>query len=226
MRAIDGKKQCSSCRNTKLVEDFSSGKAWVDGLYPWCRACISKKGRRERERDPNGVRAYYREYMRGWRAGQAPERARVRELYLAKMFWQMVRVGELSECWEWTGFVTAEGYGRVNRLGRPHPAHRIAWLLSYGSMPEHVLCHSCDNPPCCNPLHLRDDTNRSNTYEMLLKGRGYAFGNPIKMTPDNVREARRLSSEGVTGKAIAAKFGVGQGTISRILAGKRWGGIV
>lgn len=73
---------------------------------------------------------------------------------------------------------------------------------------------------------MRDDTNLSNTYEMLLKGRGYAFGNPIKMTPENVREARRLSASGLTGKAIAAKFGVGQGTISRILSGKRWSGIV
>jgi hypothetical protein len=48
-----------------------------------------------------------------------------------------------------------EGYGRFGVAGRGTIlAHRYAWELAHGEIPEDVMvCHTCDNPPCCNERH-------------------------------------------------------------------------
>jgi hypothetical protein len=51
-------------------------------------------------------------------------------------------------------------------------AHRLAFLMHYGNIPNsmHVL-HRCDNPPCINPQHLFLGTNQDNMDDMVRKGR-------------------------------------------------------
>jgi len=103
-------------------------------------------------------------------------------MYLANvaLFW--ARVVPVSDdpdgCWEWTGGRDAKtGYGKFRLLysGRqPHLwAHRVAYLLSRGVLPEgRRVLHRCDNPPCCRPDHLFVGTQRDNLRDMLAKGRG------------------------------------------------------
>ena len=56
--------------------------------------------------------------------------------------------------------------------GRPLRAHRMAYEVAKGDIPEgmHIL-HSCDNPKCCNPAHLRPGTHQENMDDMQARGR-------------------------------------------------------
>jgi hypothetical protein len=76
-----------------------------------------------------------------------------------------------SGCLEWTG-ATLKGYGQIGDGQRVLYAHRVAYELAKGSVPDGLLvCHHCDNPPCCEPTHLFVGTVQDNTDDMIAKGR-------------------------------------------------------
>lgn len=67
-------------------------------------------------------------------------------------------------CWEWQGELNRNGYGRVWVNGRRLMAHRVAYQLLVGEIPEGlVLDHLCKVRRCCNPDHLEPVTVRENT---------------------------------------------------------------
>lgn len=76
-------------------------------------------------------------------------------------------------CWEFTGSTNGNGYGRMIIDGRRRYTHRLMAHYALG-MPldsRQVVCHSCDNPPCCNPDHLFIGTQADNVRDMMTKGR-------------------------------------------------------
>ena len=110
-------------------------------------------------------------------------------------FWEKVTRGDESECWEWTGFRKPEGYGVfLLKKGRYATASRFAWELTHGPIPDGLcICHTCDNPPCCNPAHLWLGTRADNNRDKTEKGRNVSANaarthckRGHELTPDNI----------------------------------------
>jgi hypothetical protein len=142
-------------------------------------------------------------------------------------FWGKARKTE--SCWVWTGKIHYRGYGvQPNRRGETY-AHRLAWTLVNGPIPEGmIVMHKCDNPPCVRPDHLMLGTKGENSFDMKRKGRArgsYLGGrrNPAaKLTPEQVAEIRARVGGYGTGRPLAREFGVSPSTITAIKAGRLW----
>lgn len=81
--------------------------------------------------------------------------------------------GAPDDCWEWGGSPDHDGYGVVSWGGTQYKAHRVAYELHVGPIPEGlVVRHNCDNPPCVNPAHLLLGTQADNVRDMHERGRG------------------------------------------------------
>jgi hypothetical protein len=133
--------------------------------------------------------------------------------------WERVdKTGGPNSCWPWMGFRKYSGYGQVAFYSSEYSlTHRVAYELTTGEQIEDglIILHTCDNPPCCNPRHLRKGTKKDNTHDMV---------NPkAKLTRDEVLEIKRLLRDGMSQKKIARIFGVNGGTISCIDSGRNWG---
>ena len=143
----------------------------------------------------------------------------------ATRFWRLVAQRGESECWEWLGD-RVEGYGYTSWCGKRYGAHELALTFATGEVRregQHT-CHSCHNPGCCNPRHLRFDSPASNIADSVTAGRNVrGTRNPTaRFTDEQVEELRRRRANGETVRALAAEVGTSPGTISRICTGKRW----
>lgn len=86
-------------------------------------------------------------------------------------FWSKIAIRGSNDCWLWTAGCGHHGYGQFS-VGRDTTrAHRIAFFLTTGEQPPVVMHATCDNPPCCNPFHLRGGTDADNTADSVAKGR-------------------------------------------------------
>jgi len=146
------------------------------------------------------------------------------------LFWAKVKLGAESMCWEWTGARNKWGYGATSLDGRQMNASRVAWILTHGPIAGGVVvCHTCDNPACCNPSHLFLGTQADNLRDCQEKGRhrcvasGRAHPRPrAKLSEELVLEARRLYARGVSQVQIGNRLGVHSSTISRAVRGEYW----
>lgn len=74
-------------------------------------------------------------------------------------------------CHVWRGATTKGGYGVMHIAGYTILAHRAVHAINTGDTAAEVVMHTCDNPKCCNPQHLRSGTHQENMDDMHMKGR-------------------------------------------------------
>lgn len=87
----------------------------------------------------------------------------------APRFWG--RVDRTGDCWMWQGARQGNGYGVLSWHCARRPAHRVAFRLANGAEPEGLeVLHSCDEPRCVNPSHLRAGTHAENMMDVSLHG--------------------------------------------------------
>lgn len=148
---------------------------------------------------------------------------------MEQRFWEKVKKGE--GCWEWIGAKNPAGYGVLGSSkseGGVFSAHRFSYLLHKGVIPDKLwVLHSCDNPSCVNPYHLRVGDQSDNVMDAVERGRhvdnaGEKHG-MSKLTRGDVKMIRGMySGGGYTQKDIGEKFGVRDSTVCLIVNKKRW----
>ena len=136
-------------------------------------------------------------------------------------FW--TKVEKTDTCWLWKAGRYASGYGQFRR----RRAHRVAWELTYGSIPlGKKILHDCDIKRCVNPNHLFLGTSVDNTQDMLKKGRhnppqGTCNGQ-AKLTEEEVKRIRQLREQGYPLQSLSEMFEVSKSRISKISRNLAW----
>lgn len=141
-------------------------------------------------------------------------------------FWARVRKSGTNGCWLWTG-AKCNGYGYVQVNGQHIKAHRFAFTLANGQLrTSERVRHTCDNPPCVRPSHLRRGSQADNVADRDARGRRrppVGELNPAaKLTWAKVAKIRNRYRSGETQVHLATAYGVHQGMISRIVLRKAW----
>lgn len=133
-------------------------------------------------------------------------------------FW--MQTGEAADgCILWLGRKDAKGYGRIGWNSKQNRrAHRVAWEMERGPIPDGLcVLHRCDTPACVNLEHLFLGTQRENIADRDAKGRTVDPPSRRKLSDEQVVAMRRAHAAGLTQEALAARFGVSRGNVSKIL---------
>jgi len=163
-------------------------------------------------------------YTVNWRWRKPPE----------ERYWAKVDKGGPDECWPWNASRDLHGYGwfRLD-VKTMVQSHRYGLTLKLGReiREGYQSCHTCNNPPCCNPKHLYEGTPKENTQDSIRAG---TFSPPpgsntrgaehpsARLTEPEVLDIYRRAWQGEEQMALAQEYGVVHHTINQIKLGKTW----
>lgn len=137
-------------------------------------------------------------------------------------FWQRV-IKDPNGCWNWAGSTITAGYGSFSIDGKTYSAHRVAYALANGGVPDGAyVCHRCDNKLCCRPDHLYAGSHRSNMLDKKIRGRNVRLtGTDNGMTKISDGVARRIfllyKSRRMSQQKIAKLFGLKRSMVADIV---------
>ena len=146
------------------------------------------------------------------------------------LFWALADKSKGDEaCWLWQGGKRHAGYGHYRLQGKSLNAHRHAWELTNGTIPEGLeVCHRCDVRSCVNPRHLFLGTHQENNADKVAKRR-HVHGErnwSAKLTENDVRQIKRdfwrKGYKWTNSQELAKRYGIGSGAILAIMRGEAW----
>lgn len=142
---------------------------------------LGKGGPPENGSEEESCRSSVVEHSLGKREadGSIPSGSTKYKAKVVSRFWQKVSYPRNTTCWLWVGALDRWLYGQFKPVSRSSPlrAHRVAWELLRGPIPDGMsVLHSCDNPRCCNPEHLRLGTHADNMDDKRKRGRAWRGG--------------------------------------------------
>lgn len=127
------------------------------------------------------------------------------------------RLDKSNACWVFTGGKDKDGYGQVQSTRVAKDAgvtrsHQLAYVAWKGPIDEGLfVCHTCDNPSCCNPDHLFLGTALENNKDMWDKGR-WVKGNSRKLDYEGIVNLHKIKDC----KEVAEMFNCNYGTVCKI----------
>jgi hypothetical protein len=137
-------------------------------------------------------------------------------------FWGKVQ--KTPGCWFWRAS-TVRGYGQFTQRSpgsaTTHvPAHRLAWTLTYGPIPDNLsVLHRCDTPLCVRPDHLFLGTQADNLHDARAKGRLVDGRHLIKVDDAGLADIQANYRPKQNGKALAEKYGITLVHLMRLVNG-------
>lgn len=143
-------------------------------------------------------------------------------------FWGKVKITSEEDCWEWQSYCGKDGYARVqfrvngNKLHER--GHRVSTCLELKRDIEdtEVVRHSCDNPPCVNPNHLKVGNHYENVMDRVKRGRSATGEENGKSQLTRKQVSRVYDSFQAFVKEKAENLGVDEKTIRCICNEKTW----
>lgn len=128
-------------------------------------------------------------------------------------------------CWLWISGTDSHGYGKIQYQCSSHKAHRLAYQIYVGNIPDglHVL-HRCDNPRCVNPDHLFIGSHADNMKDKTTKGRAHGAHpgsdhHKAKLTDCDVLKIR---SDPRCNRLISEEYGICRQQVGDIKHRKYW----
>jgi Pectobacterium phage endonuclease len=149
-------------------------------------------------------------------------------------FWSYIGKKTACGCFLWTGVPDKHGYGAIKVAESRVLAHRIAYELMVGRIPDGLcVLHRCDlyypagdttYRRCVNPTHLFLGTQADNMTDMASKSRGNVGEkcHSSKLTPQQVCELRERYSLEDVNNLLAEQYGVSMTALRYILIGRTW----
>jgi len=139
------------------------------------------------------------------------------------LFW--TKVDKTDTCWNWTAYKDKGGYGSLTVKRTPYLAHRFTKLILGEDPTGYVVMHTCDNPGCVRPEHLKLGSLIENNLDRDNKNRqakGINNGNS-KLTEQQVLEIRNMPfGKRGDNKRIQLKYNISGWQVRDIINKKVW----
>jgi len=122
----------------------------------------------------------------------------------------------INDCWIWQGACYANNRPMIYYKRKCYFAHRFIYQYVNNCLLDRwqLVCHTCDNIKCVNPVHMFIGTPADNSADMVKKGRqnkGWSWNS--KLTPQDVRNIRNNQ---LSHKEIAKQFNLNLSTVYSI----------
>lgn len=135
-------------------------------------------------------------------------------------------------CWLWQGADTGAGYGAMRYMNKRQDAHRVAWQIFRGPIPNgKFVLHRCDVKYCVNPDHLFLGTQQDNMTDMERKGRKqdynkrqiiYARGEENGRSKLTAMQVIAIRGDHRRHKIIGHEYGISEDYVWKIQNRKKW----